>query len=314
MPVNASELRLFAELAKQAAENPSKPLSEMTITEARAGAGIFLTYAGQAASIPYKDIIIPARDGYKLSVRIYNPDHDNTKPVFIMYPGSGYACDTFKTNRIAASRVADYGDIKVIMPEYRLAPEFPLPIPLYDAFDVFKYVALHPTDFNIDPDNIIIGGLSSGAHAATVVSNLARQEQPPLKDRHQILLNGSYYLLRSHRDYDAYEAEDKILTEEAYTFFYSHWGIPKAQWADPLYSPYYETNFAGLPSKTIMVGEYDGLRGDSEAYYHTLKQAGVAVERILLPGQTHNTMIMRDITRDDIDPARVIADIINKHN
>jgi acetyl esterase len=312
MPVNPSEQRFFNELQQQAESNPPKPLSETSIEELRAGGGMFLDLAGNAADIPYMDTTIPVRDGYLVQARIFNPNHDDTKPVFICYPGCGYIFDLFECNAIFASRIAAYADIKVIIPQFRLTPEFPLPIPIDDAFDVFKYIAFHPQKFNIDPNKIMMGGLSSGAHVAACISNLAKAD-PKLKILHQILLNGCYDLTCSTHDYDDYEKEDKMLTREAFYHLLGYWKIPQDDLDDPRFSPYFEKKFDHLPPTTVIVGEYDGVRNDSEAYYQKLKQHHVNVERILLPGQTHNAAILRAVMTDGEDPAKTMANIIKRY-
>lgn len=62
-----------------------------------------------------------------------------------------------------------------------------------------------------------------------------------------------------------------------------------------------------------MTGEYDGIRNDSEAYYKKVKAAGNKVEKIILSGQTHNTIIMREVMTDGEDPAEVIARVVRDH-
>ena len=87
-------------------------------------------------------------------------------------------------------------------------------------------------------------------------------------------------------------------------------GISKDEFSKPIFSPYYEKDFSGLPPTTFIIGEYDGIRSDSEAYYEKVKQAGNKVDRILLPGQTHNVMVMRKAMCDGEDPAEVVANVI----
>ena len=128
-----------------------------------------------------------------------------------------------------------------------------------------------------------------------------------------MLLNGCYDLTCSTHDYDDYEKEEKMLTRELYHYIASFWGVPKNQLADPRFSPYFEKEFDHLPSTSILVGEYDGLRNDSEAYYQKLKQHHINVERIVLPGQTHNTAVLRKVLSDGDDPAEVIANVIRRY-
>ena len=124
------------------------------------------------------------------------------------------------------------------------------------------------------------------------------------------MLNGCYDLTQSCTGYDQYEIEDKILTREVITATFSHYGLNQDQFKQPLFSPYFESDLSNLPKTTIIVGEYDGLRNDAEAYYQRVKAAGNQVKKVLLPGQTHNTIILREAMTDGEDPAEVIAKLV----
>ncbi len=111
---------------------------------------VFHKFAGQAANVSTENRSIRARDGYEVPIRIYNSDLTEKSPVLIIFPGCGYILPLFEGNAIACSRIAKYSGIKVIVVDYRLAPENPLPTPIYDAYDVTKYIATHGLEFNID--------------------------------------------------------------------------------------------------------------------------------------------------------------------
>lgn len=121
-------------------------------------------------------------------------------------------------------------------------------------------------------------------------------------------------LTQSNHEYDDYEKEDKLCTREAIAFILNYWGIPSEDYNNPLFSPYYEKTFKNFPKTTFIVGEYDGLRNDTEAYFKKLKAISNQVEKIVLPGQTHNTMVMRGVMTDGEDPAYIVAKIILKEN
>lgn len=309
MPLNPSEAKLFADFAQQAAANPPKPFDQQTITEFRATATVFNELTERASDVSFIDQLVPARDGYQIPIRIYHDDIAAPGPVLIMFPGCGYILPLFEINATACSRIAKYSGIKVILVNYRLAPEHPLPTAIYDGYDAARYIATHAELFNIDPKKIYIGGVSSGANCAAAVTNLARQDHD-WKIHHQILLNGWFDFTSSNHAFDDYAKEDQFCTQEVIQFALSQLGISSNEFKLPLFSPYYETNLANLPTTTFLIGEYDGLRNDSEAYYQKVKQAGNRVEKIVLPGQTHNTFVMRGGMSDGEDPAKMIANIL----
>jgi acetyl esterase len=308
--LNISE-RIFGDfLEAHKLSSPGKPLLERSIDDLRVDTRVFGQYTGDPANVSYVDQKVPARDGFPLSIRIYNDQLPAETPVFIYYPGCAFVFDLSEVNRVICSRIALQADIKVILVQFRLAPENPMPTSLYDGYDAAIYIATHPDLFGIDPHKIFLGGWCSGAHCATAVSSLAHQSKQ-MSVYHQILLSGSYDLTESNHDFDDYEKEDKILNRR----FTAHiarqyYGVSPNDYQNPLLSPYHETRFAGLPPTTILVGEYDALRNDSESYFRRLVDRGISAEKVVLPGQTHNTIAMRKVLSDGPDPAQVIAEVI----
>jgi acetyl esterase len=313
MSVNPSELELFSVLAQQVSQNDVDAMVAPTLKELKESANVFLRYTGPAADVSFEDKHVPGRDGYQIPIRVYNPQLDASKPVFIMYPGCGFVLDLFEVNAIAASRIAMYGEIKVIIVNFRLCPEVALPVPIHDAYDATKYIASHSEVFNIDPNNIYIGGMSSGAHAAANVGSMSRSDDA-LSIKKQILLNGAYDLTQSQHGYDEYEAQDKICQRgPGIDFMFEQYEISKQDFARSPFSPLFEKDVSAMPDTTFLIAEYDGLRNDSEAYYQHLKSQNKNIERVILPGQTHNTIILCGAMTDGDDPAQTIANIITKN-
>ena len=311
MPVNKSEQSFFEILTNREKENPSKPITELTVEEFRAGSSLFLEFGGKAENVAIENRLVPARDGHQIPIRIFNSDIKTTGPVLIMYPSGGYVMNTFEANAIACSRIAKYSGRKIILVDYRLVPENPMPIPILDAFDATLYIATHANEFSLAPEKLVVGGFSAGAHCAAAISNLAQNNQQ-LKINQQILLNGTYNALLRQRDYAEYEAQDKMVSREGLDYIYGLWKLTEAEFRSPIYSPYCETNFDKLPKTTFIIGEFDGVRSDSELYFEKLKSAGCQVNKILLPGQCHHTILLRGFITNGEDPAKIIAQIFMK--
>ena len=313
MPLNESDKNLFDLLKERAKVNPAKPYQEQSFAENGKNCRVlFSEFVGELADVSFVDETISARDGYPIPVRIFNNDLPDCTPVLVFYPACGYYIDFFEENAIACSRIAKHSDVRVVVVNHRLVPHCQLPTPMYDGYDVLKHIAMNADHYKIDPDKIFVGGMSSGGNCAAVVSNLARNDDQ-LNIHHQILFNGVYDFLQTNLDYRKYEEEDFLAQRAPYWHFMGRLGLSDEQLKSPLISPYYEPDLSGLPPTTIMVAEYDGIRSDSEAYYKKLKEAGNEVDRIILPGQTHQGILLRKTMSDGEDPAKVIADIIRKN-
>jgi acetyl esterase/lipase len=81
---------------------------------------------------------------------------------------------------------------------------------------------------------------------------------------------------------------------------------------NPLFSPYWNEDFTVFPPTTLLYGEFDALRNDSEAFFEKLKAANVSVDKVILPGQSHNEIVMRKLVEVHPDPAEKIADVLLK--
>ena len=71
--------------------------------------------------------------------------------------------------------------------EYRLAPEYPYPAPLEDAYSGLVWLAAHAAELDVDPDRIAVMGDSAGGGLAAAVAILSRDRGGPAL-AHQILL------------------------------------------------------------------------------------------------------------------------------
>mmetsp|Transcript_22097 Transcript_22097/g.26970 ORF Transcript_22097/g.26970 Transcript_22097/m.26970 type:complete len:130 (+) Transcript_22097:60-449(+) len=69
--------------------------------------------------------------------------------------------------------------------DYRLAPESPFPKGVLDCYTVLRYLVDHSSDFNIDPNRVIVSGASAGGLMASVSAALSvhgyGDEAPKLK-------------------------------------------------------------------------------------------------------------------------------------
>jgi len=307
MPLNKAEKIFFEKLAQQNDENADQPAPGISVEMIRDWSKTMVHLAGPYADVPYDDIKLPVRDGSEISVRFFNPQLPSNRPCLFFFPGCGYVADNFEINAIAASRIADYANAKVFMVDLRKCPEFPLPIPMQDAFDVVEYISKNDKQFNIDPNNMTVTGASSGAHAAAYVANTSRLDAD-LNIRQQILLSGCFDLTNSQNTYTEVEKQDGMFQRGPIVdFIYEQWGV---KLNDPAISMVFDNSLTDLPKTVFLIPEYDGLRNDAELYYRHLKDLGSDVARIDLPGQTHNTIFFRDVLSDGEDPAKVIADLL----
>jgi acetyl esterase/lipase len=84
---------------------------------------------------------IPVRDGRTIAVRIHSPKErpKDGSPVFVVYHGGGFCLGGLDNEAVLCRKFTELGGVAVNV-DYRLAPEYPFPTPVNDAYDALKWV------------------------------------------------------------------------------------------------------------------------------------------------------------------------------
>lgn len=309
MPVNQSDMDFFekAQIIMNAALSASH--NPPTIDDLRAVVKRFKPFVSKEPLLPFKLLAVPSKSGHIVNARFITKC-DEKKPLFIFFPGTGFMHELFDENYTILSRMIKNVDCHGVMIEHRLSPEFPFPCPHEDAVTALSYLLENADILNFKKNRVIIGGYSSGANMAAVLCN-ALQHHQDFKPFHQYLFSGGFDYTDSLHDFDDYVNEDKMLDKEAQKLSFDGF-CQKADRRDPRCSPYFQADFSNLCPTTIQCGEYDGGRSQSEGYAKKLHDNQVDVEKIIVPGQTHFTILYREACSDGEDPAIIAARKISR--
>jgi acetyl esterase/lipase len=134
-----------------------------------------------------KDFEATAADGAKLLLRWYAKQGAAYGPAVLHLHGSGMILSSVELYDGTVSRYVSAGSVPFLSVEYRLAPEFPHPTPVEDAFAGLTWLADHADELGVDPARIAVMGDSGGGGVAAGLSLLARDRGGPAIAR-QILL------------------------------------------------------------------------------------------------------------------------------
>ncbi|WP_207956080.1 alpha/beta hydrolase [Rubrobacter marinus] len=173
----------------------------------------------------------------------------------------------------------------VVSVDYRLAPEHKFPAAVTDCYAATRWVSENAAELGVDPRRIAVGGDSSGANLATVVTTMARDEGAPNLS-FQVLF---YPVTNMDFETASYRSNgtDYYLTTESMKWFWGHYLESEDLGRDVRASPLLMEDASGLPSAFVVTAEFDPLRDEGEAYAKLLLEAGndVAVKRY--EGQIH---------------------------
>lgn len=291
------------------ASDSSKHYYDLTPQEARAIRIVpkwTSPHRPQLASIDNKKISV--RDGAQINVRIYRPVLDNKLPVIVYYHGGGWVFGNLDSTDAGCLLIAEKAQAIVVSVDYRLAPEYSFPTPLYDAYDSFMWVFENIENFGGDKANLTVAGDSAGGNLATVVSYLAATLNGPAI-KAQALIYPVVNVDFTTASYNAY-GEHYGLDKQGMQWFAGHY-TDKENYMDPLVSPLQIDDLSVLPKTIIIAAEADVLYDEGLAYAQKLTDAGVTVEHVNMPGLIHSYFSKMDFFEQaTIETAEKIANFV----
>ncbi|WML39417.1 alpha/beta hydrolase [Neobacillus sp. OS1-2] len=200
--------------------------------------------------------------------------------VILYLHGGGYALCSANTHRPLAARIGKAAGVKVLFPEYRLAPEHPFPAAIEDAVTVYRWL-LHQ---GYDPANIIFAGDSAGGGLSIATALVLRDQNEPLPAA-IVLLSPWVDLTSSGESYRKNEGLDPYLSLKAVREAV-HMYAGKEAPDHPLISPVY-ADLSGLPPLFIQAGNHEILQSDAETLAAQARKAGVPVRMKIWQGMWH---------------------------
>jgi len=200
--------------------------------------------------------------------------------VFLLLHGGGYNAGSPKTHRKLAAYLALATKMRVLTPDYRLAPEHPFPAAVEDALLAYGWLLSE----GYAPGDIIVGGDSAGGGLALSML-LALREAKAEMPRAAVLMAPWTDLTGSSPSYEELRALDPIITVENLRQA-GLWYAGRRDPTDPMASPLF-ADLTGLPPMLIHAGGDEVMVDDSRRFAERALAAGVAVECKVWPGLWH---------------------------
>lgn len=200
--------------------------------------------------------------------------------VFLFLHGGGYNAGSPRTHRLLAANLSRATHMRLLLPDYRLAPENPFPAGVKDALLVYQWLL----NQGYTNQNILVGGDSAGG-GLTLSMLLALKAAGAPMPRAAILLAPWTDLTVSSSSYEKLRKFDPIITRERLReagLMYAGKRDP----ADPLLSPLF-ADPSGLPDLLIHVGGDEVMLDDSRKFAANAKAAGVPVSFKIFDGMWH---------------------------
>jgi monoterpene epsilon-lactone hydrolase len=207
----------------------------------------------------------------------------DARQTVIHFHGGGYCVGSALTPRSWAAHLSAQAGCRVVLPQYRLAPEHPHPAALEDARAVLA--ALAGED---GPGSIVVSGDSAGGGLALALTLSLREEGQDLPAG-CILLSPWLDLGRDRRAVPDLVRRDVVLSPGWLEACARAYAAPAA-WADPSVSPLHAA-LAGLPPLLIQAATDELLAPDADLLAASASAAGVDVTYTRWPRMWHDFVL-----------------------
>jgi acetyl esterase/lipase len=270
------------------AEMQLPPIETMGVDGARA----FMEASG-AMMPPGPDVgeivdgTLPGADGTPLQYRLYRPATDGPHPIAVYFHGGGWVLGSATSDDPLCRYLCANSNSIVVSVDYRHAPEARFPAAADDGLAAATWIADHAEELGGVTGQLAVAGWSAGANVAAVTAQQAKLAGGPAIAG-QVLLcpvtDGST-TRPSYLD----NADGFGLTASLMDWFWDHYCDPDER-SDPKASPLLADDLSGLPPALVVTCQFDPLRDEGDAYADALAAAGVPVQHLQCPGQTHTAV------------------------
>ena len=250
----------------------------------------------------YPEIILRPEQQAGLNMEwVFFPEYKNN-PIIIYLHGGGYVIGGIESHRTIAARLAKKCQARVLLVDYRLAPENPFPAAVEDGLAAYHWVV-----DNFPDDQIFIGGDSAGG-GLTIATMLAAKNKG-------LAMPKAAFGFSPWLDLDL---RSNSLKTNVHTDYMIGKG-PIAKWAQtylagadartPLASPIYG-NLAGLPPILLHVSSSEVLRDDSLRFANLAQAEGVRCNVEVWKDQLHAFQIVPAIIPEAEQSIQKIAEFL----
>jgi epsilon-lactone hydrolase len=210
---------------------------------------------------------------------IRSPGREPRRAVLFLHGGS-FVSGSIASHRTLAGNVALASDSRVLLIDYRLAPELPFPAAVEDTATAYSWLLAQ----GLPPGQLVVAGDSAGGNLVlSLLIHLRDHHQPmpaagvcfsPAPD---LTFSGASWSFNAKKDLMIEESKER----EAVRLYLQDIDI-----RSPLASPSF-ADLRGLPPLLVQVGSHEVLLSDCEGFAEKARAAGVEVQLEVWPQMQH---------------------------
>jgi epsilon-lactone hydrolase len=206
--------------------------------------------------------------------------------VLLFLHGGGFEFGSVRSDGELAARLGRASGMRVLFPEYRLAPEHPFPAAIDDVLAAWRWLRSGQA---LGARSIAVAGDSAGGGLAVALLVATRDAGEALPAA-AVLMSPTVDLTSSGASMTERADQDPVSTPAMLRQFASDYlagADPKTPLASPLFA-----QLAGLPPLLVQVGTADLLLSDSERLAAAAAETGVDVTLEIGEGLPHVYQLM----------------------
>ncbi len=237
---------------------------------------------------------IPTRHG-ETHVYLYGPGkkREGTYPLLINLHGGGFVKGHRDQDVVFCRNMVENSGYVVVDIDYHTAPEYRYPYALEESYDVVKYVADHPEEFQADAGKMVLAGHSAGGNLVCGIQFMALKSGD-FSPAYLILDYPPLDFVRDPEEFRYARAPFiRILPDQMR--MYQQWYIDqdrvKEITASPIQAAKYELE--QFPPVLLLMAEEDSLTEDCIHFASKLMEAGVTVLAKCVKGCGHGFTVRR---------------------
>ncbi len=237
---------------------------------------------------------------------ISTPETIQERVLYFLH-GGGHVSGSIKTHQDFAARLSRVAKARLILIDYRLAPEHPFPAGLEDAVKAYKWLV---DDEKIAPKNIIIVGDSAGGNLA-LTTLLKLKELNVELPAAAVLISPWTDMVGMGESMITKVDVDPFISPIACEYFSQMYARDRDV-RNPLISPLYG-DLQGLPPLFIQVGTAEVLLDDSIRLAKRAKAIGVEVELDVWEDMIHDFAMFAAVVPESQQGIESIGKFLLKH-
>jgi acetyl esterase/lipase len=236
---------------------------------------------------------------------VITPESSDERAILYLH-GGAYVMGSVDSHRGLATRLARAAGARVLVADYRLAPEHVFPAAVDDGLAAWRFLL----QSGVAPEKAAIAGDSAGGGLTAATLIAVRDAGAPLPAAAgcispwlDLTLSSGTITTKAHED--PMVPVERMLKPAAEAYLAG--ADPKSPTASPLFA-----DLSGLPPLLVQVGTAEVLLDDSRSFAERAKAAGVEVELEVAQDMIHVWHAFADLLPEGAEAVERLAAFLRK--